>query len=328
MAQHVNLFYMSPNREGGWVTFTAHLCRALRAAGVQPRLYKVGARTEPVGRDFGYEMIYQNVSWADACEMSAEETSLITALGKRYRAEADEMLSLGCRLVVHDPTELKNMPSHLRPERCVVIRRAGLKYLPEATFIRHPYEPSASIQGKPRSKLAVSTARIDHDKRTDILLEANRILYANDFPEIEIRGFENRIYSNFQLKDRFPEWVQSVAHYPRRTRCAFDLLSEAVYAPDMSRILGDGGGTQYTFIEAWDAGAIPVIHEDWIRDDDDMRPCWNCLVVSDCEDLAKTLMDQPPESYLETLRRNGRQSLEAHSPAVIGQKYAEFLGCT
>ena len=39
---HVDLFYLSPNPYGGWVTYTNHLMEAFKAVDVKCTLFKIG----------------------------------------------------------------------------------------------------------------------------------------------------------------------------------------------------------------------------------------------------------------------------------------------
>jgi hypothetical protein len=309
----ISLFYLSPNPYGGWVTYTHHLIRALEAVDDNVKLYKVGKRTENFTRNFGYGDEYQNISLEDALALPGHK--LIVAAAKNYRAVTDALWEQGAALVMHDPTEIKNLPC-LEPERTIVIRRAGLDYIPEAHFIRHPYERRGPVESD-RTLWAVSVSRIDFDKHTDILLDANRLL--PDDRKIEIRGFENRIYTRFKIVPKYPEWVQSRAHFDRVDGAAFDLLKCARFCADMSIIKGDGGGTQYTFLEAWDAGAIPIIHKDWVREGDDMVPGKNCLAVGNAMELAEIIMG----NYDRTV---GVGDLSLHDPVAIGHQYATALG--
>ena len=59
---------------------------------------------------------------------------------------------------------------------------------------------------------------------------------------------------------------------------------------DMTIIRGDGGGTQYTWLEAWSAGCIPIINIEWLLEEpDDMIPGYNCIAVAGAEELAEIL---------------------------------------
>ena len=327
----VNLFYLSPNTTGGWVTFTYHLTRALKAVGLTPALYKIRPRTEGKKRPFGYDIFYQNVSLETAVRLLGEGPGLIVAAAKNFKDQTETLIANGAQLVVHDPTELKNLPNNLDQSRCVIIRQAGRAMLPNAWFIRHPYERFGPVN-KEKHDLAVSTCRIDFDKNTHILLDANRLTKRQE-DKIQIWGFENRLYTRFKICPNYPEWRQSEVAYSRHPTSAFEILSDAKFAVDMSIIKGDGGGTQYSFLEAWDAGAVPIIHAEWIRDDDDMVPGTNCFTAQDGESL-RAVLDSYGEDYMaitEHVRQHfvtsGHESLKKHDPAEIGQLYKEFLRC-
>ena len=51
-----NLVYMAKPTYGGWVTFTAHLSLKYEC-----NLFKIGKRSEPNKRDYGYGVGYQNL---------------------------------------------------------------------------------------------------------------------------------------------------------------------------------------------------------------------------------------------------------------------------
>lgn len=315
----VDLFYLSNNSYGGWVTYTAHLFKCLEATGIQTRLFRIGNRTEKRERNFGYGVNYRNVSMEDTHSLGNRK--LVVAAAKRYLEETTWFYGTGAGLVVHDPTELKNLPP--LGDNIVVIRKAGLQYLPDATFIRHPYiaRPSG---GKVAKKVnALSVCRIDFDKYTDILLDANRLLPEDK--RIEIRGFENRIYTKFKIIPEYPEWVQSRGAYPRTAEAAYEMLQQASFAVDMSQIKGDGGGTQYSFLEAMNAGAVNIIHSNWVREGDDMAPGKNCLAVDSAEELAEVLSRKPGGREHKRIVGNGLQHLENHSPEKVGPQYKAFL---
>lgn len=324
----VNLFYLSPNTTGGWVTFTAHLMDALKAAGHLPFLKKIGNKTELKERDFGYGKRYQNISATDAYARAKKgEACLIIAAAKNFKENTEELLRLGAHIVIHDPTEFRNVDQTIiKAERCVVIRKVGLEHVPGATFIRHPYTRQFT-EPKQKAIRAVATSRIDFDKNTTIILDANRALVKMKQEPVRIYGFENRLYTRFKVVPHYPEWEQSKCAYPREKDAAFKLLLGAKYLVDMSVIKNDGGGTQYTTLEAWDAGTAPVIHEDWIRPKDDMIPGVNCAVAKDGGDLAAFLAGAWTEKQRAEAVEQGRKRLETmHAPALIGGQYAKFLG--
>ncbi len=325
----INLFYLSPNTYGGWVTFTAHLVGALKAAGHEPVLRKLGAHTENKTRPFGYGRFYQNTDESDCYQLAMNEPCLIVAAAKKYRFVTEEMLSLGAKIVVHDPTEFKNFDGRiLEAKNCVVVRRTGLRGIPGATFIRHPYERQGKI-GQPefRQNLAAATSRIDFDKYTNLILDANRILPPHK--QIHIHGFENRLYTKFKIEPKYPEWHQSKAQYARDMDTAFNILRDASFLVDMSMIQGDGGGTQYTFLEAWDAGAVPILNTAWEITGDDMKDGINCHFASNGEEIAFFLNMYEEDDYggdRLSFVQAGYECLKSHDPELIGQQYAHFMG--
>lgn len=349
----VDLFYLSPNPYGGWVTFTSHLMTALRASGVDCELFKIRPRSERKKRDFGYGKRYRNISLQEA--LGRKGKKLIVAGAKQFKEETETLYRAGACLVIHDPTELKNLPENLDYTRCVSIRQIGARTLQGSVFIRHPYKcfseedlsPQTIVnyaedgsanksrwaaisdgiflpQKRTRPCKAISTSRIDFDKHTSLLLDANRLL--NDEDKIDIRGFENRIYTRFKIVPHYPEWVQSVAQYPREESFAFEMMTNCTYNVDMTQIKGDGGGTQYTWLEAWNAGCIPIIHGNWLLDQpDDMVPDENCIVVGSAEELAKVLSREENHEKLAEMRQHCSEALALHSPELIGQQYQIFL---
>lgn len=329
----IHLFYLSPNTTGGWVTYTAHLMDALEKAGHRTELHKISSRSETKSRPFGYARQYWNTTHDAAVSLAKRgETCLVVAAAKNFRETTEALLRHNSRIVIHDPTEFNNVDQEMiQPERCVVIRKVGLKHVPKATFIRHPYTRRVQQEDlKPKTVHAVATSRIDFDKNTHLLLDANRLLKASSKTAdkaIQIHGFENRLYTKFKIVPKYPEWEQSKCAYPREKRSAFDLLAPAHYLVDMSVIKGDGGGTQYTTLEAWDAGALPLIHDDWVRAEDDMVPGLNCATAGSGLDIAAFLSGALTEKQRTARVHQGQMHLDVHhNPATIGKQYADFLG--
>ena len=95
---------------------------------------------------------------------------------------------------------------------------------------------------------------------------------------------------------------------------------------DMSLIKGDGGGTQYTTLEAWDAETVPIIHSGWIRRGDEMRDGKNCLVASSGEDLKRVIRNVcRNEELRERIVSGGLKSLKTHSPIIVVPQILEWL---
>lgn len=316
---HINLVYLSPNTTGGWVTFTVHLMKALREYGLTCGLYKRSHKDEAFTRPFNLnDTVYNNVTEEMLVKMSRRGPTIIVALQKNYRATAQKMLNAGAFMVVHDPAEPSSrMQMKTRPW---VVRRVGKKHIPGAVFIPHPYvrfSTDKTIYIK--TKDVVSISRIDFDKNTDIILGANKL-----GAKIDIYGFENRLYTQFKLMKQFPGWQQSVRAYPRTSNAGYDLLLPAIGMVDMSLIKGDGGGTQYTTLEAWDAGAVPIIHTEWLRKGDEMQLWHNCLTAHDPSTLAGAVSWLRQHSR-DDLVHVGRKYLLKHRPGAVVPRILKWL---
>lgn len=328
----INLFYLSGNTTGGWVTYTAHLCKGLDAIKAKYQLYKIGNRTERKLRNFGYSLKYQNVTYEDACGLVDDNPSVILALQKNYREAAKELITSSAWMVVHDPAEFKHLKEiGLQADKCITIRKAVQKQLKGSYFIPHPYHRhyEGSMSDLNGRGLACSICRIDFDKHTHILLDANRLIRKRKL-WISINGFENRLYTRFKIVPNYPEWEQSKVAYPREVQQATGICENHVYTIDMSLIKGDGGGTQYSFMEAMDAGSINIINTGWIKPKDEMIPYpnkrANCLIASDGQELAALLTKPINKNQLISLRNSGIKLLEQHNAAKIALQFAQLLG--
>lgn len=313
----INLIYLSPNTTGGWVTFTAHLAYSLLDRGYDVSLYKIGNRNEPFKRPFGYGLWYHNRK-LDFFKTDTSGPTIVTAVAKKFTS-AYQVLVGECeaRVVIHDPTETAYLCGIAKPW---VIRKTGLTKFEDATFIRHPYVRMSHLAPPTKRTGCVSTSRIDFDKHTEILLDAKRLGAL-----VSIYGFENRLYTKFKIVPNYPEWEQSKVAYPRTRNAAFDLLCRSRAMADMSLIKGDGGGTQYTTLEAWDAGSVPIVHRDWIRKNDVMVPGYNCLTAHDGASLKKAINELRDTKLREELQVNGYKELEKHAPKKTVPKILEWL---
>lgn len=309
------LAYLAKAKYGGWPTFTRHLHAALKAAGMSPVIRVAGARTAPMPHDFGHGLMTRRVSMDDL--LRCKDPVIIAAADKDHAEHAQRLVAGGAAIVVHDPAE-KHL-SEIPPERTIVIRRSMKARLPKASFIPHPYERRRPDRNPLHAALAHS--RIDFDKYTHLLLEA-RDLGA----DITIMGAPNPMYVHFKIHPRWPSFESEP--FPREAHAGADLCATARCIVDMSAIKNDGGGTQYSFMEAWDAGSPLVINRKWVQGypDDEMQDGVNCLAAADGSEI-KACLDRLAEDpqLRDTLRANGERALESHSPEVIGLQYRALL---
>lgn len=319
--KRVVLLYQAAPRFGGWVTFTAHLHKSLSECGYEPVLLKVGKSFEQRSRDFGYGISYQNVNREAISSMRFP--TIVTAVGHDQSDSIGEWLPKRSLLVVHDPTEMKGglVGAIRHSEASVVsIRRKNVQNLSalgvDSTFIPHPYS-AVPIEPKVERKMnAISLSRLDWDKNIDIIVGANAQLP----PElrVQIYGFENSMYTYNKLTNAFPNWKSEYrGRFGRAWGEAFRLAGQARYVVDMSLIKGDGGGTQYTFLEAWDAGAALVVHRKWLIPNDDLVEGKNTLAAGSPGELKEILTRSVNPSLIE----NGRASLAAHAPTAVVPSY-------
>lgn len=328
MSNNVELFYLSKNTYGGWITYTAHLFRALQKVGMDPHIFKVTKKGESTTRDFGCGLRYQNTAENDLVKIPCMDSTIIVAVQKNSRLQAVDLVRQGAWIVIHDPTEIKN-PDFLEfikkyEDRVIVIRKSMLKHLPRATFIPHPYVRHYKDEAPTMKINAIHVGRIDFDKNIDWVLDANRLLPKNK--QVVIRGFDNRIYTRFHIVEKYPEYQQSKNHFPKEFRYATELCHTAKFLVDMSAIKGDGGGSQYTFLEAIDAGAVCILNEAWTNVKGEMDGGWNCLSVRDSEGLAHVLRTYWKHGLLlSEIRDNARKLFRHHSPITVGKKYKELI---
>ena len=313
-----NLFYLSHNPYGGWATYTTHLMKSFEAMGVRSNLFKIGNRTENKLRDFGYGVQYQNLCLEDALKVRGK--SLITAAGGRYKDKTIAMLEGGAWIVKHDPGEDKYFKSP--KERTIVIRRVNKRY---GKFIQHPFVPSGFFL--PEEKRGAATiSRIDSDKRFELILKCNRLMKR----KIAIHGFGHTSYARFYLKDKYPEWAKVISvggasptKFPKDSLYrGVEILLPKKFAVDLSVIKNDGGGSQYTFMEAWDAGCVQVVNSEWIIDGDEMVSGVNCVAVEDEHELKEVLTSNIPT---DEIVRNGKTALKFHAPEVTVPRYLEVM---
>ena len=313
--EELSLVYLAKPIYGGWVTFTVHLAKKFNY-----RLYKVTKRTEPKVRPFGYNVDYQNVCLEDLLKLP---NLLITAIDKHYWNIIPH-LKPNTKIVIHDPTELKTNKSNPNPLiqepkllnlfKVYTIRETVQKYLVDnfnikSEFKLHPFfEYETNID--PYKCHAVTISRIDFDKNTDLILKANQLIQ-DPKKKVQIFGAENRIYVHHKLGelDFYNFWKGKFEKNYPLTYQEKDILKDTHYVVDMSTIKNDGGGSQYTFLEAIYQGCVLVLHRDWITSCSIFKEGVNCLAAGTPEELAK-ILSEPRD--ITNLIKESRKLLQPH----------------
>ena len=319
-----NLLYLAKPVYGGWVTFTAHLSHKLNAP-----IYKIAGRNETFDRDFGYECKYRNKSIGEIIKLN---NIIITAVDKHYW-EYLYLFPSDTKIVIHDPTECKlsknknplvqitdkNDKILLDHFKVITIRESVQEYLMnqfkiQSLFMPHPFYKYDIPKNEGLGYKCVSIARIDFDKNTDILLKANQLM-SDSSKHIYLFGAENRLYVFHKLKDLGIEKYWK-GKFPKNLSPLYEnksILKDAKYMIDMSVIKGDGGGTQYTFLEAIHHGVVLILHNEWIEKGNLFESGKNCIGVSNEYELSEFLTnDLSDEKYSEILE-NSRKILENHT---------------
>jgi hypothetical protein len=271
-----SLFYLARPIYGGWITFTSHLSLKENWP-----VYKIRSNTEKTSRDFGYGVRSRNLSLADAI---SQPRPLITAIDKTHYSYLSSFPE-GTLIVIHDPTELKEeLLLHLHRFRVITIRESVKQLLQQkhnitSTFILHPfYEYTKTSSANKEGAIVMS--RIDFDKNIDIVLTSN-------IP-VDIYGFANRIYVHHKLKH-----LGFDNKYKGQFKKSFEevnrLLKDKKFAIDLSTIKDDGGGSQYSFLEAMYHGCCLVLHKKWLDKQTVFADGLNCFAVDSAEELEEVM---------------------------------------
>lgn len=310
-----SLLYLAEPKFGGWVTFSEHLYNCLAACGHEVSMFTVGARLKSTTTRFSGNVMAQQVPPDAVSELPGN--LFVTAVDNKSAHIAKRLWKRKVCYDVHDPTELdaERLQSYAKahhllchgPMMIDALARKSLK----ASILPHPYLPSNP--SKPRDQHAVSFSRLDWDKHTDIICSANQMLPPQN--RCQIYGAENRLYTYMSLCQKFPNWKsQYRGQFAKESGAGAKLAASFKWAVDMSAIKGEGGRTQYTFLEAWDAGCGLILNTKWIGSNNgEVKSGFNCIAVPDGPSLAAALSLDPPQEIIA----NGKLSLEKHGPKAI-----------
>lgn len=242
-------------------------------------------------------------------------------------------------LVVHDPAEdkladrgllralLTDFAKFKIDLRCIFIRQTAADYymakykLPYGKFILHPYKIK-DYTPAPKSNLAICTSRIDFDKHTEYIIQNAPKIRG----EVKLHtGWINRRYEFLILKSKYGWNGQD--YYAG----GFEFNEmEKIYSPakvliDMSRIANDGGGTQYTFLEAMNYGVAIVGNELWDVPNAEMIPDRHYILANNGNLAEKTNALLENETLRQQIVKNCAEILQKHDSRIILKDYEQFL---
>lgn len=321
----VALFFLRPWLGAGSTTFTAHLAAGFKSIGHRPTIYRVTDFQQAYAKPFGaYEGIeYRCITAPEAKRIAAAQPSLIAATAQPPHVRdgvAKDLSHAGARPVVHDDAEAA-LCQWTEADRAICVRRAVLPLVPGSTYLPHPYMRQAAwAEARPRSG-AVSTARVAASKRTGLLLEANRLV--PEARRIKLLGMEDRLYSKSlqaAYADVYTRAAQGGPAFPMTFDAPVEASQAARYNVDLSWFANDGGGTQYTQLEAMDAGAACVMHADWFRFDGDVKQGVHAIGVGDENALAQLLQSDDVDSAAR-IAENCAGLLRMHDARAVARAY-------
>ena len=92
-----------------------------------------------------------------------------------------------------------------------------------------------------------------------------------------------------------------------------NLLHNCEYVVDMSIIKGDGGGTQYTFLEAIYNDCILILHKEWVEAGDIFKDKYNCYVVGNTDNIGLeiiNIINNPNKILNKKIIKNAKKILK------------------
>jgi hypothetical protein len=324
-----SFFFLSHQMYGGCATFTAHLLHSLH----RKNIFRIAKRLDRRKRNFGYGIRYQNVplEYFDVVKniFITDMYQCFECLEKLIKREDRGKGEV--TIVIHDPGEIFRFTEpYLKYWNIITIRKSTQQFLRdkygiESKFIYHPFYPYPIQQqgdGKEggvgeeeeeeeqTKTQAVSISRIDFYKNIEIISDANK----RTKNPVKIYGWANNKYVSQQLDpDIFNQYYQG--KYAKSFNATSEILRKAKFMVDLSFLPNDGGGTQYTFLDAIYHNCAIILNRGWIENVDpefrDFKEGENCYAVSNAEELKELLDDA---KNINTLRivQNARKLLHRH----------------
>lgn len=316
---------------GGAAMFASQLYRAIKEYGHTPILFRVSARGDERGRVFMGGVPFQTIAEKDIAALAKTFPTIATYSYWQGRRDYTEIvLREGIPLVVHDPAEmhdefLEYVKASSSPIISIrrIVRDALTKLGVPNTFIQHPY---VRAPHGPRfyDAHARSVARLDFRKHQEIIFAANEML--REDRRAEVWGDLNRMFGFHKLDREVPNWrahwkdvlpddVGAVAAY-RGTRFAINLTT----------LKGDGDGTEYAILEAWDAETVCVVHKKWIiTGTDEVRHNETAIAIESPSELANLLAADLTHLERRTLIEGQLTQLATHASAHVVPQYLQTM---
>ena len=148
------------------------------------------------------------------------------------------------------------------------------------------------------------------------MLHTHAVLADGGAPSAKIYG---RAYQDLDFEKYWK------GKYPKTLPLAYqgkDLLNRCCFVVDMSIIKGDGGGTQYTFLEAIYHGCALILHKEWVEKGTTFKKDYNCYVVGFTDDVGQeiaNIINTTKETNGDAMKiyrrvlRNSKEILKSHT---------------
>ena len=281
MTVNNRLFFLSNAPFGGWVSFGYHLSKVCDINHVikVKDTYKGGG------------CFYDNIQYRNIKPAAIKHfiRPIILAVDKAHYKYL-KYFRAGV-IVLHDPTELsEEVLEYAKRSEVITIRRTVSDLLNSMgvknTFLKHPFFPYEKFKLPKVADRALS--RLDFDKNTDIICAANNI-----GAKVEIYGHKNHLYYYHKLKQLGIDGYYK-GYYPKEINAISKLYATTRYLVDLSTIKKDGGGTQYTFMEAEYHGCGLILHKDWCNVAHSIyKDGINCRAIQSPAELISALAEPP-----------------------------------
>ena len=225
-------------------------------------------------------------------------------------------------LIIHDHRDIseKVVPFIKNKWKLVTIRKTvqeylNTKYSLESLFLYHPFYPYSVKSSKThkQKKGAVSISRISFEKNTDIIIKANNLLRRRE-DLIKLYGCASRMYVHLFLggyNGDFNKYYYGI--FDKSFSALSNLLAGVKFVVDLSVLKQDGGGTQYTFLEAIHNDCALILHRKWIENVNpkycDFKEGYNCFAVENEKELAD-LIRKDPDTI--TIVQNAKRLINRH----------------
>jgi len=297
----------------------------MRFNNLKKTILHLSKNNEKKSRNFGYNIKYKNINLDNLQE---RKDLLITVIKDNYFkifSELNEKGSLNTKfLVLHDPRDLSSrMIPYLKKWNLITIRKTMQDYLKyvynlDSIFLYHPFYPYPTYCTKLNIEKnnAISISRIGYGKNIDILVEANKKLSNNS---IDLYGCITPRYVYLTFGKDNKDFNNSYhGKFEKSFFTLSKLLSGYKFVVDLSLIKYDGGGTQYTFLEAIHDGCALILHRKWIEDTSkyykkgycDFIEGYNCFAVENSNELVELIKRNPDTSEIV---KNSKKLLERHT---------------